>query len=168
MIYFKCSNPHYVSRLCSFFVLIQFVLYCLAFVQGLKSIRLDDGEMNKDVGRNFGVNNEPEAFLLVKPLDCAFSHTIDIPSQPPGFERQLERLKISPKLSVRLEKAPSISRSRQKRQEDSNTFISSRIRLAFFISDSFLFCYARFVNGRRCDGEQIQLGYNAPRRRIAP
>jgi hypothetical protein len=37
-----------------------------------------------------------------------------------------------PKLSVRLEKASSISRFRQKRQEDSNTFISNRIRLVFF------------------------------------
>jgi 5-(carboxyamino)imidazole ribonucleotide mutase len=44
-----------------------------------------------------------------------------------------------PKLSVRLEKAPSISRSHEKRQEDSNAFISSRIRLAFFIWDRFLF-----------------------------
>jgi hypothetical protein len=77
-------NPYYVSGLCSFFVLVQFVLYALAFVQSLKSIRLDHGKMDKDVGRNFWVNNEPKTFFLVKPLDCAFSHRIDRTSQPLG------------------------------------------------------------------------------------
>ena len=76
MIKFLLLNPDNVARLRSFFVLVQFVFYCLAFVQRLESVCLDDGKVNEDVRRNFWVNNEPKAFFLVKPLDCAFSHTL--------------------------------------------------------------------------------------------
>jgi 5-(carboxyamino)imidazole ribonucleotide mutase len=42
-------------------------------------------------------------------------------------------------LSAWLEKAASISRSREKRQEECNTIISSRIRLAFRVRSRFVF-----------------------------
>src|ERR1700728_205492 len=89
-------NPYNVSSLCSFFVLVQFVLYVLAFVQGFKSIRLDHGKMNKDVGRNFWVDNEPKPFLLVKPLTCAFSHRIDRTSQTTQTRTPAKQQKFRP------------------------------------------------------------------------
>jgi 5-(carboxyamino)imidazole ribonucleotide mutase len=94
--------------------------------------------MNKDIGRNFGINNEPETFFLVKPFDGAFSHRIDRTSQPPG-SRLLPKQQKFIQLSAWLEKAASISRSRKKRQEECNTIISSRIRLAFQVRPRFVF-----------------------------
>ena len=120
--------PYDVSCLRSFFVLVQFVFYGLAFVQGLKSIRLDYGEMDKDIGRNFWIHDEPKAFFLVKPLDSAFSHTIAGTSQPPGYPCQNNRHLV--RLSARLEKGAIIENLRQKRQEECKAIVSSGIRLA--------------------------------------
>jgi hypothetical protein len=89
-------NPDNVSRFRSFFVLIQFVFYCLALVQGLKPVRLNDGKVNEDVRRNFWVNNEPKAFFLVKPLDCAFSHTLTDRAGTPENETHLLQLRFIP------------------------------------------------------------------------
>src|ERR1700740_970365 len=51
---------------------------------------------------------------------------------------------ISAQLSAWLEKAVSIGRSREKRQEECNTIISSRIHLAFCFSHRFvLLCLIR-------------------------
>jgi 5-(carboxyamino)imidazole ribonucleotide mutase len=59
-------------------------------------------------------------------------------------------------LSAWLEKAAIISRSREKRQEECNTIISSRIRLAFFFWDRFVFamsdtCLVAVVMGSKSD-----------------
>jgi len=75
------GRPDDVPRLCSFFVLVEFVFDRFAFIQGFKPIRLNNGEVHEDVCWNFGIHNKPEAFLLVKPFDCTFSHTLDRLSQ---------------------------------------------------------------------------------------
>src|SRR3984893_13857210 len=59
-------------------------------------------------------------------------------------------------LSAWLEKAISIGKSREKRQEECNTIISSRIHLAFFFSHRFVFvmsdtCLVAVVMGSKSD-----------------
>jgi 5-(carboxyamino)imidazole ribonucleotide mutase len=111
--------------------------------------------MNEDVGRNFWVDNEPKTFFLVKPLNCAFSHRIDRTSQLPR-SGLLPNSRNFVRLTAWLEKAASIGNSREKRQVECNTIISSRIHLAFFFMSRFVFamsdpCQVAILMGSKSD-----------------
>ncbi len=55
-------------------------LHFIAFVQGLKPIFLNGGEVNEDI-ISVVSRNEPVAFFLVKPFDTTFGHY----NSPPFF-----------------------------------------------------------------------------------
>jgi 5-(carboxyamino)imidazole ribonucleotide mutase len=102
-----------------------------------------------------GSTMNPKPFFSLNHFTVPLAIEIDRTSQPPR-SGLLPNSRNFVQLTAWLEKAASIGKSREKRQVECNTIISSRIRLAFFFRHRFVFamsdsCLVAVVMGSKSD-----------------